>query len=278
MPNPLDDTPVTPTTTPVVPASTSPTATPTPSTETPASTTATSTPASTTPATPSSTPAAQPALTDDQISAVADKFLGKLTAAAKPTTSEQKAFELTPEFVESLKPVRVTSQMLAGLGFEGATPEQCQAFQTFADAIVTHAAHVSAFLQQRAIQEAESKFSPYVGYIEQQRAEANRRSFYDENKDLQRYEKFVSFAAGQVQPNKADGTPKSAAEVSKEVAEATRNLLKQAGVNLDSQNNANQGTASTGSAVPKMPTLATAGGSMSGSNQGKTGKSSIFED
>lgn len=279
MPNPLDDTTVTPTT-PVVDGSTGSTQTTPPAVTTSTTTTPPSTPSAdgTQTTTPPATQSSQ-TMTDEQIATLADKFLGKMAAAtAKPAEQKDKPFELTPELAESLKPVRVTQQLLAGLGFEGASPEQVAAFQTFADAIVTHAAHVSSFLQQRALNELNSRLEPYAGYLDQQRAEAHRTSFFAENKDLQKYGQFVSFAASKIVPNKADGTPKTVKEISLEVANATRSLLKEAGVNLDSQNNANQGSASTSTTVPKMPSLATAGGSMSGSNQGKTGKSSIFED
>lgn len=273
MPTPFDDMNATPTTPVVAPAS--PTVTPT--TEQPTTPPADAGNAAE-PVAASATPPVKEGLSDEQISAVADKFFSKFAAKATPAQQTKAGFEVTPELVESLKPVRVTPQLLAGLGFEDATAEQVQGFQAFADAIVTHAAHVSAFLQQRAIQEAKSEFTPYASYIEEQRAEQYRKSFYEEHKDLQKYGRFVSFAAGQVQPTKADGSYKSAGEISKEVAEATRRLLKEAGVNLDSQSNANQGTVGTGTAIPKMPSLAAAGGSMSGSNQGKQGKSSIFDD
>lgn len=274
MPTPFDDIEATPAAPVAAPAGPTTTATEQPTT-------------SVTPAVaPEVKPAEQPVvsatpkepLTDEQISAVADKFFNKFASKATPVQQEKKGFEVTPELAESLKPVRVTPQLLAGLGFDGATPEQVQAFQMFADSIVTHAAHVSAFLQQQAIRDAEAKFTPYASYIEEQRANEHRASFYNEHKDLQKYGRFVSFAAGQVQPTKPDGSYKSASEISKEVADATRRLLKEAGVNLDSQSNANQGTAGAGTAVPKMLKLDTAGGSMSGSNQGKQGKSSIFED
>lgn len=233
----------------------------------------------TTQSTPQTAPAApqptQQGLTDEQIGQLADKFFAKVTKPAQAPKNEK--FELTPELAESLKPVRVTPQLLASLGFEGATPEQVAGFQTFADAIVTHAAHVSSFLQQRALQELSQTYQPYVGYIQEQQRSAHRTSFFSENKDLQKYEKFVSFAAERVNPVKADGSEKSAKEISTEVATATRQLLKEAGINLDSQSNANQVTPSTTS-VPKMPTLDAGGGSMSGSNQGKNTKPSIFDD
>lgn len=272
MPTPFDDIDATPAT-PVVEAPASPAvASTTESQVTPPAD------ASATPPVAAAPVAAKETMSDEQIAAVADKFFSKFAAKATPTQQEKKGFEVTPELAESLKPVRVTPQLLASLGFEGATAEQVQGFQAFADAIVTHAAHVSSFLQQRALQEAEARFTPYTAYIEEQRAEQHRKSFYEENKDLQKYGRFVSFAAGQIQPTKADGSHKSASEISKEVAEATRRLLKEAGVNLDSQSNANQVAAGSGTAVPKMPKLDAAGGSMSGSNQGKQGKSSIFED
>lgn len=257
MPTPFDDIDATPAT-PVVEAPASPAvASTTESQVTPPAD------ASATPPVAAAPVAAKETMSDEQISAVADKFFSKFAAKATPTQQEKKGFEVTPELAESLKPVRVTPQLLASLGFEGATAEQVQGFQAFADAIVTHAAHVSSFLQQRALQEAEARFTPYTAYIEEQRAEQHRKSFYEENKDLQKYGRFVSFAAGQIQPTKADGSHKSASEISKEVAEATRRLLKEAGVNLDSQSNANQVAAGSGTAVPKMPKLDAAGGSLS---------------
>lgn len=288
MPNDLFDA-TTPTTEPAVNA---PVSTPA-ATSTPASTVtnpptntnagATSTPPTGTSPTASATEPAKTGgeMTEEQISKVAEQFFSKVTKAAgsaQPAQQQKKEeFTITPELAESLKPVRVTQQMLAGLGFDGATPEQIQAFQAFADAIVTHAAHVSNFLQQRTFQQAASQYDPIVNYVKQMQYEAHRNSFYGENKDLQKYEKFVRFAASQVSPTKADGSEKSAKEVATEVAAATRALLKEAGINLDSQNSANQVTPGTNTA-PKMPTLDTGGGSMSGSTQGKNTKPSIFDD
>ena len=220
-----------------------------------------------TPATPAQP--VTPQLDDAVIGKLAENMMSKMAGVQqKQAQAQQKgqAPQYTPEQIAALRPITVTPQMLASFGYEECTPTQVAAFQQFANGIVEHAAHIAAFVNQQMLEQAEARYAPIVSRYEEQARKEQTDTFFSANKDLEKYPRFVAAAAARVTPNNADGSSKTFDAAAKEVADITRSMLAEAGVNLSGQANASPSAVPNQGGVPTMPTLAGSGRSTSGAS------------
>lgn len=162
--------------------------------------------------------------------------LRKAVTPAAPTAKTEDSLPSPQKLREMLNPVEVTGELLGELGFENTTPQQVAGFQKFTNAIVKNAVSIARVIIDQKAKQFEAALSPISANMEKAQMDEVKTSFYSEHKDLTKYEKIVKLASAEVDPVKADGSPKSRAEIFKEVAEKTRATLKEYGVNLTPAN------------------------------------------
>lgn len=189
--------------------------------------------------------------------------------------------QLTPEQIKKLlNPVEITPEVLKGLGIAEPTEDQIKAYQAFTGMITKHMISVMNLREENLMRKITEYATPMERFYQEQAAQRERDSFYKEFPKLQKFDKFVKFAATQVKPTDERGREKSLAQVRKEVANYTKNLLKDAGVDLDASgdeedndngsNTTHGAPGSRGSGVPRMSSMQT-GGRSGGTNKGGGG-------
>lgn len=221
------------------------------------------TPAGETPAAPEvpAAPAAPQTLRLDPESIAA------LRQQVAPQATPSQPAGLDPAQIKAiLNPVEITPDFVAKLSSEDPAV-RAQGFQELANATVKNAVSIAKVL----IQQEAAKFSEVLTPITRQHEEVQlsqtKNEFFTAHKDLARYDKIVKMAAGEVNPLKADGSPKSKNEIFKEVADQTRSTLKSLGINLSQPANPGAG----GNVVPK-PNGVSPSGRSGGDNNGQHGK------
>jgi hypothetical protein len=189
--------------------------------------------------------------------------------------------QLTPEQIKKLlNPIEITPEVLKGLGIAEPTEEQVKAYQAFTGMITKHMVSVMNLREENLMRKITEYATPMERFYQEQAAQRERDSFYKEFPKLQKFDKFVKFAATQVKPTDERGREKTLAQVRKEVANYTKNLLKDAGVDLDASgdeedndngsNTTHGAPESRGSGVPRMSSMQT-GGRSGGTNKGGGG-------
>ena len=222
------------------------------------------------PAKPASPAQPQPS-EDERIAKIAAAAVAATRQQAPAASTQQQQEELSPEQIKQLlNPVEVTPELLAQFGIENASPQQVQAYQTFANNVVRNAVSVANLIVEQKMRENLAPYEPYVQFIAQQQAKQHVDSFYTKHGELQKYGKFVELAAKQLSPTKADGTQKSADEVYDEVAASVKAMLAEAGVTIASPSANPSAVAPQGkTAVPKMAAMTATGRSQGGQPSGE---------
>lgn len=226
------------------------------------------TPASPAPVIPAKPAAVQQPSEEERIAKIAAAVVNAGRAPTQATPQQEP--ELSDAQIRTLlNPVQVTPALLQQFGIEDASPEQVGAYQQFANGIVKNAVSVVNLLMEQKFRENLSPYEPYVNFVAQQQAKQHIDSFYGENPDLQKYEKFVQLSAQQISPHKADGSMKTAKEVYSEVASSVRGMLAQAGVTIASPSANPSAVVTNKGAVPRMAALASTGRSQGGQPSGE---------
>lgn len=199
--------------------------------------------------------------------------LKQAVAPQAPSGPVEPARMSSQEIKALLNPVEVTADTLRSMGFENATPEQIQGFQTFAHATVRNAVSVAKVMIQQARKEVESTLGPIMQEREQRAMADTNKSFYSTYAPLKKYEAVVKQAAAQVNPVGANGQPKTGQQVFKEVAALAAKTLGEYGIaiNLNGGKPATLGAGTPGTGIRRVPTppRPTASGRSGGSPDGK---------
>lgn len=212
---------------------------------------------------------------DDVLSPQTLKLDAETIAALRrevaPVKKTQQEETLTPEQIKTLlNPVDLKDPVIQKLFLVDATPEEkAAALQAYTAAVVRNATSVSRLMLERKEREFAAQMSPLVKARQEAEMAQNKNDFYESNKDLLKFEKIVKMAATDVQPNKADGSPKTKAEIFKEVSDLTRATLKDLGIPLSAP--ANLGSDRRGvTTVPKANVLSSTGRSGGDTSRGKS--------
>lgn len=198
--------------------------------------------------------------TDDEryakIAAQAAAAVIKQQAPVKLEAQTQQEPDLTEDEIKSiLNPVVVDQNMLSEIGFEGATPQQVQGFQKFANSIVRNATSVAALITEQKIRSVLEANQGLFQHYEKAQQKEYQDTFYGKYPQLGNYKKFVSLAANQISPNKPDGSHKTVDEVGEEISGLVNSMLSEIGVNGE----AGQLQAQQPSQVPKMAAMQVSG-------------------
>lgn len=221
---------------------------------------------------------------DKSVDDSADRLATALETAIARASGKQGGEgkpQLTPEQIKKLlNPVEITADTLKSLGIAEPTEDQIKAYQAFTGMITKHMISVMNLREENLMRKITEYATPMERFYQEQAAQRERDSFYKEFPKLQKFDKFVKFAATQVKPTDERGREKSLAQVRKEVATYTKNLLKDAGVDLDASgdeeendngsNTTHGAPESRGSGVPRMSSMQT-GGRSGGTNKGGGG-------
>lgn len=206
--------------------------------------------------------------------------LEQVIARTQNKAGEQRR-QLSPEEIKKLlNPVEVSAEMLKSFGIAEPTEDQIKGYQAYTAAMVKHFNSIMQLREENLMRKISDYATPMEQFYQEQYARSQRDAFYKDYPKLQKFDKFVKFAASQVKPTDTQGREKTVKQVMKEVAKITNDLLAEAGVNLDANNdddNDNDDSStnlgapeqrnSTG--VPRMASLSTGG--RSGGNQNKGG-------
>jgi hypothetical protein len=205
---------------------------------------------------------------DERIQKIALAVAQGMRAVQQPAQQPQR--QLSPQEINKLlNKFEVNADVLRGLGFSEATPEQIAGFQAFADNIVRNSTTVANLAIQAQLEKMQGTLSPVMSYVQEAQTREMRNSFFSQHKDLEKYEVIVKSVADTINPRNSDGSEKALAVAMKEVADATRKILKESGITLDAAGQEANRSAAPSTAVPKIQQLAGAGRSSSGGQAGK---------
>ena len=160
--------------------------------------------------------------------------------------------------------LRIGAEHLKKCGFDDPTPEQIAGFQALFDSHRENVLTMASVLLEGRINETLKRYEPQFNYLEQRQIQDQRAAFYERNASLKPFERFVALVAKDFSPVKPDGSQMSVAEAEQAIVAQTLDLLKSAGVNIDSNATQNAAPRTT---VPKMAPVAGAGRSVGSSNQ-----------
>lgn len=229
-------------------------------------------------------PAAAPTQrTDEEMAALADRIVERRMRASQPKPKEP---EMTQEQLEKLlNPVRVTREDMAELfGIEDPTTisdKRLAKLQTLLGATVKNSTSLTNVMLEQRMRNLMNEAAPMQKFYQEQAEVQQRKMFFDAHPKLEKFPKFVQFAATQVSPTKADGTEKSVAEAMTDIAAIVKDMLKETGVDIDAAELDEDGqpisqpavaNLRTGaSSVPKMASLQSSGrGAAGGKPAGKS--------
>ena len=206
------------------------------------------------------TPAAAVELSDSSLKRLADAV-----KSGQPVKQNAELKRLSPEEIDAqLKMLRIGAEHLKKCGFDDPTPEQIAGFQSLFDSHRENVLTMANVLLEGRINELLKRYEPQFNYLEQRQIQDQRASFYERNASLKPFERFVALVAKDFSPVKPDGSQMSVAEAEQAIVAQTLDLLKGAGVNIDSNATQNAAPRTT---VPKMAPVAGAGRSVGSSNQ-----------
>ena len=211
---------------------------------------------------------------------LSDSSLKRLADAVKsgqPVKQNAELKRLSPEEIDAqLKMLRIGAEHLKKCGFDDPTPEQIAGFQSLFDSHRENVLTMASVLLEGRINETLKRYEPQFNYLEQRQIQDQRASFYERNASLKPFERFVALVAKDFSPVKPDGSQMSVAEAEQAIVAQTLDLLKGAGVNIDSNATQNAAPRTT---VPKMAPVAGAGRSVGSSNQKTLSRDeAIYED
>lgn len=199
---------------------------------------------------------------------LSDSSLKRLADAVKsgqPVKQNAELKRLSPEEIDAqLKMLRIGAEHLKKCGFDDPTPEQIAGFQSLFDSHRENVLTMANVLLEGRINETLKHYEPLFNYLEQRQIQDQRAAFYERNASLKPFERFVALVAKDFSPVKPDGSQMSVAEAEQAIVAQTLDLLKGAGVNIDSNATQNAAPRTT---VPKMAPVAGAGRSVGSSNQ-----------
>lgn len=210
-------------------------------------------------------------LTLDDIAELNAKLAAKLAQQSQPKPEPK---QLSQEEIDKiLNPVKIDAEFLKGLGIAEPTEQHLKAYQQFANMMTKHHSSLTQLMLENRMRELTSQAEPMYAFYQQQQAERQKQAFFTRHPTLNKFGKFVQFAASQVQPTKADGTEKSMEEAMDEIAENAKSLLKESGVDVDALGSEEDGESTTLGApkqttVPRMASLQAGGRSGSPSVKG----------
>jgi len=219
-------------------------------------------------------PAAE--LTEEKIAELSARVTDRMLQQRQRQEQSQREQRMTPEQIEKLlNPVKITKEFLIAHGIAEPTDQQVKMYQAMSDMQTKH--HMSLMqvqleaLQRRMLSQAE----PMFDFYQRQEAERNKEDFFKDFPKLRKFSKFVQFAASTVQATDANGNEKSLKTVKNDIANATKALLKESGVDLDAlETEEGEETATTLSAggnsrdVPRMTRMSSSGRSGAPSAKG----------
>ena len=181
---------------------------------------------------PTESEADEPKQPTVNLSPEALEALAKLREQQQQPAREERR-EYSPEELKKIfKTVEVNEDLLRGLGFEEPSPDQVKGFQNFVKQIVTQAVTTSNILNQRKLTEFEQQLTPMQEHYREVAMQKAAEEFYGAHADLKPYDKIVRSVASQVSPTDASGKARSKQDVMKEIAETSRALLKESGINF----------------------------------------------
>jgi len=213
-------------------------------------------------------------LTEEKIAELSARVTDRMLSQRAQREQSQRESRMTPEQIEKLlNPVKITKEFLIAHGIAEPTDQQVKMYQSMSDMQTKH--HMSLMqvqleaLQRRMLAQAE----PMFDYYQRQEAERNKEDFFKDYPKLRKFSKFVQFAASTVQATDANGNEKSLKAVKADIANATKALLKESGVDLDTLVLEEEETAATlgaetGNRVPQMTRMQGSGRSGAPSAKG----------
>lgn len=209
----------------------------------------------------------------EDLLAAADRIVERRMAAAQP---RQKDPELTQEQLDKLlNPVRVSREDMAEIfGIEDPatiSDKRLQKMQALLNATVKNSTSMAHLMQEQRMRKLMEDAGPMQSFYQEQQAQAQKTNFFKAHPKLEKFPKFVAFAASQVQARNADGSEKTVKTVIDEVASFVKDLLKESNIDLDADDNSDATVttqATGGSKVPTMASMQTPGRSGGGTKKG----------
>lgn len=145
------------------------------------------------------------------------------------------------EVAKLLNPVVVTDDMVAAIRSDDPAVVK-QALQSLMMATVKNAYSIAKVMIQRKEQEFDERLGPITEQHQKAQLAQTRNEFYSTNGHLKKYDTIVKAAAREIDPNHADGSPKTQKQIFTEVATKTLVTLKSLGI-VVAKPNANPGAA-----------------------------------
>lgn len=210
---------------------------------------------------------AKPRLTEEQIIELAAKAAG--AAGGRRERVEEEPRMTQEEIDKLLNPVKITKEDMAEiLGIEDPntiSDKRLAKYQAILQATVKNANSVTNVMLETRMRKLMEQAAPMEGFYRQQAAKQQEDAFYTRHENLKKYPRLVKAAASQVVATK-DMTVEQAMDA---VADMTRSMLKDAGIDPDAETEEGGEGGESGSTakhgadgvrpVPKMTSLQKSG-------------------